>query len=103
MPASAPSAVGAEELDRQPQLKKTTRPLYPARALQMRVGGVVLVRVLVSERGDALHVEVARGIERELDEAAVAAVRQWKFEPGRKADRPVASWMNVAVPFDPSR
>jgi protein TonB len=94
---------GAEDLDRQPQLKTTTRPAYPPGPLQRRVGGVVLLRVLVSERGQPLRVEVARGIEPDLDRAAAAAVRQWTFEPGRMADRPVTSWMNVAVPFDPSR
>ena len=95
-------AANADELDREPQLKSTARPIYPLSARNARVGGVVLVRVLVSKEGEPLRVEVARGVQPDLDEAAVAAVRQWRFEPGQKGGSPVQAWMTVAVPFDPS-
>jgi protein TonB len=101
--SAAVATVPSEELDRQPQLKKTTRPAYPSAARERRVGGIVLLRVLVSDRGDPLRVEVARGIQPDLDQAAIEAVRSWQFEPGRKGSVPVNSWTTVAVPFDPSR
>jgi protein TonB len=84
-------------------LKTTTRPVYPAGALADRVGGVVLLRVLVSEKGEPQRVEVSRGVRADLDEAAVAAVRQWTFEPGRKGNAATAAWMMLAVPFDAKR
>jgi protein TonB len=77
--------------------------VYPAGAQRAGVGGIVLLKVLVSEKGEPARVEVARGVQRDLDQAAVAAVRQWLFEPGRKGGVAVASWMTVAVPFDTSR
>jgi protein TonB len=63
----------------------------------------VLLSVLVSERGEPTEIEVSRGVRPDLDQAAVSAVRRWTFEPGRKGGAPVAAWMTVAVPFDPSR
>ncbi len=81
----------------------TTRPVYPAGAQRSGVGGIVLLRVLVSEKGEPARVEVARGVQADLDQAAVAAVRQWLFEPGQKGGKAVASWMTVAVPFDAGR
>jgi TonB family protein len=56
--------------------------------------------VLVSETGtptDVVVVERARG---QLTEAAVAAVRNWRFEPAIKAKRPVEAWTTVEVPFE---
>jgi protein TonB len=93
----------SDDLDRQPQLKTTTRPAYPAAAQRSGIGGIVLLRVLVSEKGEPLRVEVARGVQPDLDNAAVAAVRQWLFEPGRKGGASVAAWMTVAVPFEARR
>jgi periplasmic protein TonB len=103
--SSAPEAtpVPEEDLDRQPQIQKTTRPIYPPRAAEKRIGGIVLVRVLVSPAGEPLRAEIARGVDRDLDEAAVAAVRLWRFEPGQKGGVAVLAWTTVAVPFEPSR
>ena len=100
--AEAAASVG-EDVDRQPQLLATTKPVYPPAALQARVGGIVLLRVLVSVNGGPARVEVARSVQPDLDSAAVAAVRQWHFEPAKKRGVAVEAWMTVAVPFDPSR
>jgi protein TonB len=35
----------------------------------------------------------------ELDEAAVAAVRRTKFEPGTREGKPAATWVRVPVIF----
>ncbi|HEY7113889.1 MAG TPA: energy transducer TonB [Thermoanaerobaculia bacterium] len=94
---------GVADLDREPQLKSTTKPVYPPTAESAGVRGIVLLKVLVSPKGQPLRVEVARGVRSDLDDAAVAAVRQWTFEPGSKAGTPVPAWMTVAVPFEPVR
>ncbi|MGE5276293.1 MAG: energy transducer TonB [Acidobacteriota bacterium] len=100
-PAQAP--VPADDLDREPQLKTTTRPVYPESAQRAGIGGIVLLRVLVSASGVPLQVEIARGVQPDLDQAALAAVRQWVFEPGRRKGAAVAAWMTVAVPFEAPR
>ncbi|HEY7112317.1 MAG TPA: TonB family protein [Thermoanaerobaculia bacterium] len=84
-----------------PSILKIVKPIYPPVALQARIGGLVLLRVLVSETGQALKVEVLRGAQAGLTEAAVAAVKQWKFTPAKKGDTAVQAWTTVPIPFEP--
>ena len=104
-PAAAPAAAApAEEADAvyaSPRYHVTVKPLYPASALRDRIGGIVLLRVLVSETGEAMEIAVARAVHPDLSAAAVGAVRQWAFEPARRNGVPVAAWTTVPIPFRP--
>jgi len=62
--------------------------------------GKVMLRVYVSAQGRAERVEVrtSSGSQR-LDQAARAAVEQWKFVPARQGDDPVAAWVIVPITF----
>ena len=84
-----------------PSILKVVKPTYPPMALQNRIGGLVLLRVLVSETGQPLQVEVLRGAQAGLTEAAISAVKQWKFTPAKKGDTPVQAWTTVPIPFEP--
>jgi protein TonB len=64
------------------------------------VRGLVIVRVLVSETGEPLEAKVERGARQDLNEAAVAAARQWRFEPARKDGRAVRTYTTVRFPFE---
>jgi TonB family protein len=84
-----------------PAILKIVKPAYPPVALQARIGGLVVLRVLVSETGQPLQIDVLRGGAVGLTEAAVAAVRKWTFTPARRGDTPVRAWMTVPIPFEP--
>jgi protein TonB len=75
-------------------------PAYPSASRRNGEQGTVLLRVLVNIAGDAAQVEIQRssGFER-LDDAARAAVRRWKFVPGRRGGEPVAAWVIVPLAF----
>jgi protein TonB len=75
-------------------------PLYPADALQARIEGRVLLRVKVTAEGrvEKLAVERSAGWP-SLDQAALAAVRDWRFFPARRAGVPVAFEVIVPVRF----
>lgn len=76
------------------------KPEYPAEAKQMRQQGVAVLGVVVDADGRASDVSVSRSSGfSQLDEAAVRAVRRWKFEPARSAGLPVASHVEVPVRF----
>ena len=47
----------------------------------------------------AVRLLIGRADERALDEKAIEAVNQWKFEPAQKDGRPVAVAINVEVQF----
>jgi protein TonB len=75
-------------------------PIYPERALKERVRGVVVLRVLVSETGSPLKIDVEHGIRSDVDAAAVSAALQWRFEPARKNGRPVRTFAVVRFSFE---
>ena len=95
------SLVALEDADTPPRIAKIVKPFYPPFALQARIGGIVVLRVLVSEQGAPLQIEVTRRVGAGLTEAAVEAVRRWTFEPARKSGMRVRTWMVIPIPFEP--
>lgn len=79
---------------------RTPAPEYPAVALRRGEGGTVVLRVAVGADGRPGDIEVSRhGGSRELDRAAVEAVRQWRFAPATERGQAVASVVEVPVDF----
>jgi TonB family protein len=95
------SLVSLEEIDAPPKIATVVKPTYPPLALKARIGGIVVLRVLVSEKGLPLEVQVARKAPAGLDDAAVAAVKRWTFTPAVKDGVPVRTWLMVPIPFEP--
>ena len=76
------------------------RPPYPASARQQSIQGTALLRVYVAADGRVTSVAVARSAgHADLDQAAADAVRQWRFDPGRRGDEAVGMWVQVPVEF----
>jgi len=73
-------------------------PVYPAIAQQARVEGVVIIEAVIGTDG---RVKEARVLKSKplLDEAALAAVRQWVFSPTTLNGVPVPVLMTVTVNF----
>ncbi len=77
---------------------KEVKPEYPSIAKEAGVEGAVTVHVLVGKEGRVLDAVLAEKIQVPmLNEAALAAARQWVFTPGLANGRPVACWS--AIPF----
>lgn len=81
--AQAPTA-GQGDIT-QPTILKKVNPVYPDEARRARLEGVVLLQATLGTNGRAADVKVLRGEPMGLSEAAVAAVRQWEWEPARNA------------------
>jgi protein TonB len=76
------------------------KPNYPRMARQRHWEGRVVLRVFVTADGHCGDLSVQRSSGHEaLDEAAMDAVRQWRFVPGKHGDTAVASWVNVPIEF----
>ena len=73
---------------------------YPRLARQRGWQGQVVLKVRVSASGKAsdILVETSSGHEL-LDEAAIEAVRSWRFSPARRGDNPLETWVRVPVDF----
>jgi protein TonB len=75
-------------------------PAYPALSRRMGEEGRVVLRVYVSEQGQAAQVQLRTSSKHpRLDEAALDAVRRWRFVPARRGETPVAAWVLVPISF----
>jgi protein TonB len=73
-------------------------PIYPETARIARVDGMVIIEAVISATGDVVEARVLRSRPL-LDEAALAAVRQWKYTPTLLGGTPVPVVMTVTVNF----
>lgn len=73
-------------------------PLYPDFARRARIQGTVVLLMTVDERGVPLQVRALDG-HPALQEAAMQAARQWRFEPARLDGRPVAASFRLTLNF----
>jgi protein TonB len=76
-----------------------TPPEYPEDAFRRKTRGTVLVDILLGEAGEVAHAKVRLKVPG-LDEAALACVRRWQFDPATEAGRPVAFFAHVPVRFN---
>ena len=89
--------VYVEEL---PEAITKVKPVYPDEARRAGVTGTVMVQAHVREDGTVGECRVVKSIP-ELDAAAIAAVRQWRFKPAMSKGVPVAVPVAVPVKFPP--
>lgn len=75
-------------------------PEYPGQALRRNWEGRVVLRIKVLPNGRAGAVEVTRSSGKPvLDEAAVEAVRNWKFIPAKRGDTPIEGFATQTIDF----
>lgn len=93
--------VDAELVDTPPAVQKQVVPQSTRIAIQGRVSGTVLLRVLVDANGAAEKVEVLRDTAPKvgLGDASKAALEQWRWKPAMKDGHKVKTWIALQVPF----
>src|SRR4051812_4130299 len=74
-------------------------PEYSEEARKAKYQGVVVLWLIVGPDGRPRDMKIARSLGMGLDQKAIEAVRQWKFEPAMKDGKPVAVQINVEVNF----
>lgn len=76
------------------------KPSYPPLARRMGEEGKTTLRVLVSAEGLPERLELAESAgSPRLDDAALNAVRHWRFVPARQGEVAVAAWVRVPIAF----
>ncbi len=77
-----------------------TQIMYPEDAKKERVQGVVVLSVLIDERGDVLDASALEDPDSRLTKAAIESVRQWKFQPAiDSAGKPIRVHASVTFNF----
>lgn len=74
-------------------------PEYTIEARKDRVTGVVILEAIIDEQGNVKDAKVLKGLHAGLDQAALGAVRSWKFTPARMDGTPVPVYYTLTVNF----
>ena len=74
-------------------------PEYSEEARKVKHMGTVVLWLVVGPDGKPRDIKVLRTLGLGLDEKAIEAVRNWRFEPAMKDNKPVAVQINVEVNF----
>jgi len=82
-----------------PTLLRQVLPKYTSEALSLKIQGTVVLEVVVSRAGLPTAIRVMRSLDAGLDQEAIAAVREWRFTPGRLGGRPVDVLVTIWVDF----
>jgi protein TonB len=73
-------------------------PVYPALARGQHVSGDVLIDALIDPTGHVTTMKIISGPTL-LHQAAMDALRQWKYQPATLDDKPVQMHLTVTVQF----
>jgi len=88
-------------VDTLPVATRRIAAVYPSSARGSKTAGTVTVNALISEEGNVVKTEIIQGIEGAVgfDQAAVQAVRRWKFEPATIKGIKVKVWVPIDFVF----
>jgi TonB family protein len=81
-----------------PKKTRHVQPVYPAEALSQGIRGIVILDIVVDAKGKVVSTSVLRSVPG-LDEAAIAAARQWEYEPTKLDGKPVSVRLTVPITF----
>jgi TonB family protein len=84
---------------RAPRLLSKIEPEYSDEARKAKLNGAVMLSVIVRPDGHPSDMRVIRSLGLGLDENAMAAVAQWRFQPGEKEGKTVSVMATIEVNF----
>ena len=82
-----------------PVVVKEVKPQYTAKAKRAGIQGIVVLECVVETDGSVGEVNVTKSLDEELDQQAVNAARQWRFEPGKKDGKAVRVRITLEMTF----
>ena len=97
-PPGPVSPVPASTLVTPPVKLRDVSPVYPEMPRQAKLEGQVVIEAVIGVTGDVVETRVLRSTPM-FAEAALAAVRQWKYRPTLINGRPVPVVLTVTVTF----
>jgi TonB family protein len=85
-------------IDEYPQVVHRVDPKYPKSALKDSIEGKVYVTVLVTDQGEVKDIKVAKGIRKDFNNAAIEALKGWKFTPAKSNGKFIS--YRIVIPFE---
>jgi len=82
-----------------PRILSRVEPQYSEEARKNRLQGNVEISLVVDATGVPMQIAILRPLGMGLDEAAAAAVSQWRFSPAVRNGTPVAVFTHIEMTF----
>jgi protein TonB len=82
-----------------PKVIYRVEPEFSEEARKNKWQGTVILRVIIGVDGKTHDISVQRSLGMGLDEKAIEAARQWRFEPGEKDGKPVPVEVSMEINF----
>ncbi len=86
------------DLDQKPRVLYQTNPTL-TKEMRKKTPATVHIVFIVDQQGKVENPVVQKSTDPLFDKAALAAVKQWKFEPGKRNGQPVRFRMRVPLTF----
>jgi protein TonB len=85
-----------------PRLVREVKPNYTAEAMRAQIEGIVELDIVVLADGSVGRVSLVRSLDSRfgLDQEAIKAVRNWRFEPGRHLGKAIPVRVGVELAFN---
>ncbi|MDB4973372.1 MAG: Outer rane receptor protein [Myxococcaceae bacterium] len=83
-----------------PRVLSSRPPEYPASHLGHGEHPTVVLKVTILADASIADIGIEHTAGPDFDEAAIAAIKQWRFEPARRGELPIASRIGIAVHFE---
>jgi TonB family protein len=98
MPKRAPEILKVSQGITEGMLLTRVKPIYPPQAVQMHKQGMVLLSANISKNGSISDTKLIKG-DPILGQAALTAVKQWKYKPYTLNGQPIDVQTQIAVNF----
>ena len=85
-----------------PRVIKSVPPAYTPEAMRARIEGTVVLGAVVQDDGTVGDITIVRSLDAKygLDEQAIKALKQWKFEPGTLQGKADAVRVRIEMQFN---
>jgi protein TonB len=83
-----------------PRVVHRVMPEFTEKSREQHVEGSVVLVTVVTSKGEAHQIRVQKSLDKELDQKAIEALRQWQFQPGQKDNKPVATRVSIEIRFN---
>ena len=87
------------DLDQKPRVVYQPAPIYPPELARKSMQGTVYVLFIVDQTGRTRDLKVQKSTHPAFNNPALKAVKQWKFEPGKRKGKAVQFRMRVPITF----
>lgn len=95
---------GLDDVFSMAELDQKPRPVYQAgpkmtKQLRRKTPATVYIICVVDEKGRVKTPKVQKSTDSSFNKSALAAVKQWKFEPGKRGGKTVSSRIRIPMTF----